>query len=286
MPLSLSPETVIEEGTCWTLAVNRNQDLLGKTMLVLQRTCDSVINIESNEWSLLRFELHRLVPALERLFQPDQFNFAFLMNLDAQVYLHVIPRYASPRLWHAREFTDSNWGSAFGHEQPEQLTATTVATASPPIVGMAGTPSDLGYWLVASDGGVFSFGDARFYGSTGARRLNRPIVGMAATPSGRGYWLVASDGGVFSFGDARSYGSTGALSLNRPIVGMAATPSGRGYWLVASDGGIFSFGAARFYGSRSALGMDNPVVGMTAVSTTSTPGHYLLVASDGAIFGF
>ena len=117
VPLSLSPETVIEQRPCWTLAVNRNQDLLGKTMLVLQRTCDSVIDIESNEWSLLRLELHRLVPALERLFQPDQFNFAFLMNLDAQVHLHVIPRYASPRLWHGREFTDSNWGSAFGHEQ-------------------------------------------------------------------------------------------------------------------------------------------------------------------------
>ena len=37
-----------------------------------------------------------------------------------------------------------------------------------------------GYWLVASDGGIFSFGDASFHGSTGAIALNRPIVGMAA----------------------------------------------------------------------------------------------------------
>ena len=35
-----------------------------------------------------------------------------------------------------------------------------------------------GYWLVASDGGVFSFGDAGFYGSTGNIVLNKPIVGM------------------------------------------------------------------------------------------------------------
>ncbi|MEO7442455.1 MAG: hypothetical protein ABIW46_02860, partial [Acidimicrobiales bacterium] len=59
-----------------------------------------------------------------------------------------------------------------------------------------------GYRLVASDGGVFAFGDATFVGSTGALRLAQPIVGMAATPTGRGYWLVASDGGVFAFGDA------------------------------------------------------------------------------------
>ncbi len=37
-----------------------------------------------------------------------------------------------------------------------------------------------GYWLVASDGGIFAFGDAGFYGSTGAMTLNKPIVGMAS----------------------------------------------------------------------------------------------------------
>jgi len=63
---------------------------------------------------------------------------------------------------------------------------------------------------VASDGGIFTFGDARFYGSTGALHLNAPIVDVASTPDGDGYWLVASDGGIFSFGDARFYGSTGA----------------------------------------------------------------------------
>ena len=90
---------------------------------------------------------------------------------------------------------------------------------------MAATPDGGGYWLVASDGGVFSFGDAVFHGSTGAIALNRPIVGMAATPDGGGYWLVAADGGVFSFGDAVFEGSTGAIALNRPIVGMAAGPA-------------------------------------------------------------
>ena len=118
-----------------------------------------------------------------------------------------------------------------------------------PVLGMAATPTGHGYWLVASDGGIFNFGDATFYGSTGGIHLNQPIVGMAATPSGHGYWLVASDGGIFSYGDAGFYGSTGSLHLNQPIVGMAATPTGHGYWLVASDGGIFSFGDAAFHGS-------------------------------------
>jgi hypothetical protein len=79
-----------------------------------------------------------------------------------------------------------------------------------------------GYWEVASDGGVFSFGDANFYGSTGNLHLNKPIVGIASTPDGMGYWEVASDGGVFSFGDANFYGSTGNIHLNKPIVGIAS----------------------------------------------------------------
>jgi hypothetical protein len=145
------------------------------------------------------------------------------------------------------------------------------------------TPVAPGYWMVASDGGVFSYGDARFFGSTGAIRLNQPIVGMAGTPSGGGYWMVATDGGIFSFGDARFFGSTGNMKLNKPIVGMAPTPSGNGYWLVATDGGIFSFGDARFFGSTGAIRLNQPIVGMAA---TPSGNGYRLVASDGGIFSF
>jgi hypothetical protein len=96
---------------------------------------------------------------------------------------------------------------------------------------MAATPTGNGYWLVASDGGIFSFGDATFHGSTGATPLNRPIVGMAATPTGKGYWLVASDGGIFSFGDATFHGSEGGAGLTQPVVAISATPHGQGYWI-------------------------------------------------------
>ena len=154
---------------------------------------------------------------------------------------------------------------------------------SAPVVSMAATPSGNGYWLAASDGSVYSYGDAHFYGSMGGHPLTQPVVGMAATISGHGYWLVARDGGIFSFGDARFYGSMGGLHLNQPIVGMSQTHSGHGYWMVASDGGIFSFGDARFYGSTGALHLVRPVVGM---ATTASGHGYWMVASDGGIFSF
>ena len=77
---------------------------------------------------------------------------------------------------------------------------------------------------MARDGGIFSFGDAGFFGSTGAIKLNQPIVGMGHSPSGNGYWLVAQDGGIFAFGDSGFFGSTGNMKLNKPIVGMGALP--------------------------------------------------------------
>ncbi len=154
------------------------------------------------------------------------------------------------------------------------------ATPARPAVAASGPSA---YWLVASDGGVFSFGGAQFYGSTGGIHLNRPIVGMAGTQDSHGYWLVASDGGVFSFGDAGFHGSTGAIRLNRPVVGMAATSDGGGYWLVASDGGIFAFGDAPFYGSMGGRALNQPIVGMAA---TPDGKGYWLVAADGGIFSF
>jgi hypothetical protein len=167
-------------------------------------------------------------------------------------------------------YGSQNYGSLDGH-------------LNKPIVGMASTPAGSGYWLVASDGGIFSFGDAAYHGSTGAIHLNKPIVGMAATADGEGYWLVATDGGLFTFGDAKYHGSTGAIHLNKPIVGMAAAPGGRGYWLVASDGGIFTFGDSKFLGSTGGIRLNSPIVSMAA---TPDGKGYWLVAADGGVFCF
>ena len=161
--------------------------------------------------------------------------------------------------------------------------ANAVINPNAPIVGMATAAGGGGYWLAASDGGVFNYGNAGFFGSAGALHLNAPIVGMAAVPDGGGYWLVGSDGGIFNYGNAGFFGSAGSLALNDPVVGMAVTHDGGGYWLVASDGGIFSYGDARFAGSTGATALNAPVVGMAA---THDGGGYWLVAADGGIFSY
>ncbi len=164
-----------------------------------------------------------------------------------------------------------------------------------PIVGIAATPyipanppeqpdpAGKGYWEVASDGGIFSFGDAGFYGSMGGTPLVKPVVGIAAAPDGHGYWEVASDGGVFNFGTAGYYGSMGGKAITAPIVGIASTQDGKGYWEVGSDGAVYAFGDAGKFGSMGGKTLNKPIVG---ISATPSGQGYWLVASDGGVFNF
>jgi hypothetical protein len=119
-------------------------------------------------------------------------------------------------------------------------------------VGLAANAQGRGYWEVYSDGGVFAFGSAHFFGSMASHHLAAPIVAIVGTPSGNGYWLVASDGGVFAFGDAVFAGSM-AGKPHAPIIGLARNPGGPGYWLASDNGQIFSFGGAPFLGTLTSL---------------------------------
>jgi hypothetical protein len=151
------------------------------------------------------------------------------------------------------------------------------------LVGIAATPTGRGYWAVASDGGIFTFGDAGFHGSLAGRPLAAPIVGIAPSPTGDGYWLAGRDGGVFAFGDAAFHGAIRIPApLMSPVVGIAATPTGGGYWLAGSDGGVFAFGDAVFRGATTSV-PHAPVVGIAA--SPSGRGYHLL-AADGGVFSF
>ena len=163
----------------------------------------------------------------------------------------------------------------------------------PPPVTRASTSH--GYWLVGSDGGIFSFGSAQFYGSMGGITLQRPVVGVVPTRDRDGYWLDASDGGVFSFGDTQFFGSIPGLglnpagsgepnSLNAPIVGMVPSHDEGGYFMVASDGGVFAFGEAHFAGSCPGIGGCSGAA--VAVMPDASGNGYWLVTATGSVYTF
>lgn len=97
---------VIHEAGAWRTALNRNQNLLGKLIVVLRRHEERVSELSSAEWAELHAEIRWATDRLSRAFDPDHFNFAFLQNEDRHVHLHVIPRYASPRRVADLDFDD------------------------------------------------------------------------------------------------------------------------------------------------------------------------------------
>ena len=153
-----------------------------------------------------------------------------------------------------------------------------------PVVDLLCTPTGHGYWLVATDGGVFSFGDRESIAArpAGFGSTSRSSAWRRLRPA-RAIGSSSSDGGVFAFGDAIYRGSMGGRHLNRPVVGMAATPTGKGYWLVASDGGVFAFGDAKSHGSLARVHLRSPV---TAMAATPTGKGYWMLGEDGGVFSF
>jgi hypothetical protein len=190
--------------------------------------------------------------------------------------------------------SDAISGTYAGNGSFSSSTGTTTLVVNDPPPPPPPPPTH-GYWLVGSDGGIFTFGSAQFYGSTGSLRLQRPVVGIVPTADRGGYWLDASDGGVFAFGDSGFYGSIPGLglrpadsglpnSLNAPIVGMVPSADGHGYFMVASDGGVFAFGDARFAGSCPGIGGCNGAA--VAVMPDASGNGYWLVTQSGHVYTF
>jgi hypothetical protein len=112
-----------------------------------------------------------------------------------------------------------------------------------PAVDIAVTRSGQGYYVLARDGAVFSYGDAQYLGGRGGLdQENAPFVAIEITSSGLGYWLVGADGGIFSYGDAVFYGSLGNQKVTSPVRSFKASPTGLGYVMVTEGGQVFPFG--------------------------------------------
>jgi hypothetical protein len=149
-----------------------------------------------------------------------------------------------------------------------------------PIVGMVPSNDDGGYFMVASDGGIFAFGDAHFAGSCpGIGGCSGAAVAVMPDASGNGYWLVTKTGSVYTFGDASYYGAPG--NTGSPVTSAVRTPNGGGYWILTANGTVYNYGDAGNYGdAASSFGGFNPA---TAIFTTSDGGGYWIASANGTV---
>jgi hypothetical protein len=95
--------------------------------------------------------------------------------------------------------------------------------------GIVATPSGNGYYIVMEDGGIFAFGDAVFFGSTGGSRPGGfHITGIALSigedGSVNGYWLVNEDGGVLAFGGVSRWVISGGKNGEESVLASRRGP--------------------------------------------------------------
>ena len=141
-----------------------------------------------------------------------------------------------------------------------------------------------GYFMVASDGGVFAFGDAKFSGSCpGIGGCQGTAVAVMPDATGNGYWVVTAAGRVYPFGDAVDYGQPGAGGSS--ITSAVATPNGGGYWVLDSAGSVFAYGNAASLGSPPA-GSSGGLNPASAIFDTSDGGGYWVVTAKGKVSSF
>jgi invasion protein IalB len=155
--------------------------------------------------------------------------------------------------------------------------------ASAPSAPVA-THHPVGYWMLGSEGVVYSFGDAQDRGEPGAALGGIAAVDIEPDPAGDGYWVVDEMGRVYAY-DAPHLGNvdTSRLSRNEKVTSLSATPAGDGYWIFTTRGRVLGFGTARSYGDLLDLTLNGPV--LDSIATPSGKGYYM-VASDGGVFAF
>jgi diadenosine tetraphosphate (Ap4A) HIT family hydrolase len=104
---------VLRESELWRIALNRNQNLLGKTIVVLRRHIEDVTLLSPEEWTELHAEVGWTTGRLRRAFSPDHFNYSFLQNVDRHVHLHVLPRYVGRREIAGVPFSDPDYPARY-----------------------------------------------------------------------------------------------------------------------------------------------------------------------------
>ncbi len=169
----------------------------------------------------------------------------------------------------------------------DSFAVTSATVPSGRFMGMAATADGGGYWLAQAGGGVYSYGNASFYGSLPGIGVTpaAPIVGIARTPDGKGYWLVGADGGVFAFGDAEYFGSYTAQEAQSAdlgaghFVGLVPSTGGGGYTEASVNGGLYNNGDATLRGSGG-LHANTFIAAMAA----ATGGGAWEVGTDGGVF--
>lgn len=112
-PLCSVTTNVLFRGEYWTVVLNDDQGYLGRCYFALNRHETDLTNLSAAERDALWAHFSAIKEALNWVWEPDHYNYVFLMNLEPHLHGHIIPRYAAPRSFDGIDFIDGALGKHY-----------------------------------------------------------------------------------------------------------------------------------------------------------------------------
>lgn len=151
-------------------------------------------------------------------------------------------------------------------------------------VALVPTASGQGYWMINADGGVFTFGDAQFYGSLPQRRPGVQNVVAAIRVGNTKYCMLESSGRTSCFAAGSIYEDSQPVTYglhSDPATTMIPSGDAQGWWVVSRKGKVSAYGSAVGAG-EVAQQPYGPIMGGAGWGNNT----YRLVGADGGVFTF
>ncbi len=120
---------LLKQGEYWSVYLADKQDYIGRCILVLNRHCGSLSQLDSDEWSELKVLIERLEKAISASLGSDMFNWSCLMNdfyksslPEPHLHIHVRPRYSKPVGVNGKEYYDEEYAHHYDNHKQNKLT--------------------------------------------------------------------------------------------------------------------------------------------------------------------
>ncbi len=101
----------IKDYKYWSIFIHQNQGYLGRCVIWCNREdaldLSDATKDEQKELFIVLIELRK---AMQKAFQPDWLNYAFLGNETKHLHGHFVPRYAKPKEFEGIIFKDEAYG--------------------------------------------------------------------------------------------------------------------------------------------------------------------------------
>lgn len=102
-------ELTLYESEYWIISLRPQQSTLGSLVLSAKRDCVVLSELTNEETEELSTVFKLIETKLKQTFEYDKINYLALMMIDNHVHFHIIPRYATPKIFCGREYVDKTW---------------------------------------------------------------------------------------------------------------------------------------------------------------------------------